>query len=63
MALAGGMAAADEGMGTFNNFSAAQVEQKYGFAPPAGGLDHLRLASVRIAGGCSASVVSPGGLV
>ena len=63
MALAGGMAAADEGMWTFNNFPAAQVEQKYGFAPSTAWLDHLRLASVRIAGGCSASVVSPGGLV
>ncbi len=54
---------ADEGMWTFNNFPAAKVEQTYGFKPTQEWLDHLRLASVRIAGGCSASVVSANGLV
>ena len=54
---------ADEGMWTFNDFPAAKVEQAYGFAPDQAWLDHLRLASVRIAGGCSASVVSADGLV
>ena len=63
LALSGSMAFADEGMWTFNNFPADKVQQKYGFAPTAAWLDHLRLASVRIAGGCSASVVSPAGLV
>jgi len=53
----------DEGMWTFNQFPAATVKAKYGFEPTQAWLDHLRLASVRIAGGCSASVVSPGGLV
>jgi len=53
----------DEGMWTFNQFPAANVKAKYGFEPTQAWLDHLRLASVRIAGGCSASVVSPGGLV
>ncbi|MBC7939072.1 MAG: S46 family peptidase [Chitinophagaceae bacterium] len=63
LTLIAGTALADEGMWTFNNFPGAKVQQKYGFAPTAAWLDHLRLASVRIAGGCSASVVSPGGLV
>lgn len=53
----------DEGMWTFNQFPAATVKAKYGFEPTQLWLDHLRLASVRIAGGCSASVVSPDGLV
>src|SRR4051812_35904047 len=56
-------AAADEGMWTFNNFPAEKVKAKYGWAPDKAWLDHVRLASVRIAGGCSASVVSPDGLV
>ena len=54
---------ADEGMWTFNNFPAAKVGQAYGFTPDAAWLDHLRLASVRLAGGCSGSVVSDQGLV
>ena len=54
---------ADEGMWTFNDFPSAKVQQKYGFALTQQWLDHLRLASVRIAGGCSASVVSASGLV
>ena len=63
LTLFGGVAVADEGMWTFNNFPAAKVQQKYGFAPSTAWLDRLRLASVRMAGGCSASVVSPSGLV
>jgi hypothetical protein len=54
---------ADEGMWTFNNFPAAKVGQAYGFAPDQAWLDHVRMASVRIAGGCSASLVSAQGLV
>jgi len=49
----------DEGMWTLNQFPAAAVKAKYGFEPTQAWLDHVRLASVRIAGGCSASVVSP----
>src|SRR5512137_2306261 len=56
-------ALADEGMWTFNNFPAAKVKAKYGFEPSKDWLDNLRLSSVRIAGGCSASVVSADGLV
>jgi hypothetical protein len=54
---------ADEGMWTFNNFPSAKVVQAYGFTPDQAWLDHLRMASVRIAGGCSASLVSASGLV
>ena len=54
---------ADEGMWTFNNFPSEKVKQRYGFEPSQDWLDHLRLASVRIAGGCSASIVSASGLV
>ena len=54
---------ADEGMWTFNNFPSDKVQQAYGFRPGQAWLDHIRLASVRIAGGCSASVVSAEGLV
>jgi len=56
-------ALADEGMWTFNNFPSAQVKKKYGFEPTKEWLDQVRLASVRIAGGCSASLVSADGLV
>jgi hypothetical protein len=62
-ALCAAPALADEGMWTYNNFPAAKVKAKYGFEPTKDWLDHLRLASVRIAGGCSASVVSADGLV
>ncbi|MBN8225968.1 S46 family peptidase [Corallococcus macrosporus] len=56
-------ALADEGMWTFNNFPAAKVKEKYGFQPDQQWLDKLRLGAVRLAGGCSASFVSPDGLV
>lgn len=54
---------ADEGMWTFNNFPSADVKKKYAFEPTKEWLDQTRLASVRIAGGCSASLVSSDGLV
>ncbi|MFP2929419.1 S46 family peptidase [Pyxidicoccus sp. 3LG] len=56
-------ALADEGMWTYNNFPAAKVKEKYGFEPSAQWLDKVRLSSARLAGGCSASFVSPEGLV
>ena len=56
-------AVADEGMWTFDNFPAAKVASAYGFTPSAAFLEHLRKSSVRIAGGCSASFISPQGLV
>src|ERR1700723_2222629 len=56
-------AAADEGMWTFDNFPSKTVGAKYGFAPSPDWLDHVRLSSLRIAGGCSASFIFPQGLV
>jgi hypothetical protein len=56
-------AGADEGMRTFDNFPSKTVEAKYGFAPSQSWLDHVRASSLRIAGGCSASFISPNGLV
>src|SRR6202171_2254120 len=56
-------ALADEGMWTFDNFPAAAVKQKYGVTIDQKWLDHVRASAVRLAGGCSASVVSPNGLV
>ncbi len=57
------VARADEGMWTFNGFPADRVQKSYGFAPDQAWLDHARLASVRLAQGCSASFVSASGLV
>jgi hypothetical protein len=54
---------ADEGMWTFNNFPSQKVGAKYAFTPSQAWLDHVRLSSLHIAGGCSASFISPTGLV
>lgn len=54
---------ADEGMWTYDNFPAAKMRAKYGWAPDAAWLNHAQLASIRLAQGCSASLVSPDGLV
>jgi len=56
-------ALADEGMWTFDNFPAAKMRAKYGWAPDAAWLEHARLGSIRLTLGCSASLVSPDGLV
>ncbi|QRN92852.1 S46 family peptidase [Archangium violaceum] len=56
-------ALADEGMWTYNNFPAAKVKEKYGFEPSQAWLDKVRLSSAKFGGGCSASFVSPNGLV
>src|SRR5271168_3188819 len=64
MAVAAAIPAlADEGMWTFDNFPAAKMRAKYGWAPDAAWLDHARLSSIRLALGCSASLVSSDGLV
>ncbi|HOU52312.1 MAG TPA: S46 family peptidase [Myxococcota bacterium] len=57
------LARADEGMWLFNDFPSDLVKSRYGFAPDARWLEKARLASVRLAGGCSGSFVSPEGLV
>src|ERR1700721_181188 len=56
-------AVADEGMWTFDNFPTAKMRAKYGWAPDAAWLKHAQLSSIRLAQGCSASLVSPEGLV
>jgi hypothetical protein len=55
--------AVDEGMWLTNDFPSKRVADKYGFEPTPAWLDHVRSSSVRLAGGCSASIVSPSGLV
>ena len=56
-------ARADEGMWTFNNFPTEKVLRAYGFVPDQKWLDHVRLSSIRLARGCSSSLVSANGLV
>lgn len=56
------LAAADEGMWLYNEFPAAKVKSRYGFAPDSKWLDHVRLSSVRFNNGGSGSFVSPDGL-
>ncbi|MFC7377012.1 S46 family peptidase [Brevundimonas sp. GCM10030266] len=55
-------AKADEGMWTYDNFPIATVNQRYGTRIDQQWLDRVRNASVRIQG-CSASFVSPEGLI
>jgi hypothetical protein len=56
-------ATAEEGMWTFDAFPAARVREQYGWAPDKPWLDRVQAAAVRLTGGCSASFVSPQGLV
>ena len=56
-------ARADEGMWLLNEFPVAKVQAAYGFAPSQAWLDKVRLGSIRLANGCSASLVSTRGLV
>jgi S1-C subfamily serine protease len=56
-------ATGDEGMWTFDNPPLRQWKDRYGFVPPDGWLEHLRLASVRLNDGGSGSFVSADGLV
>jgi len=53
---------ADEGMWTFDDFPAQAIKTKYAIDIDRKWLDRLRAASVRL-NGCSASIVSPDGLV
>jgi hypothetical protein len=50
-------------MWTFENPPLAYLEEEYGFTPSDDWLASLRLASLRFGGGCSASFVSPKGLI
>src|SRR5260370_38430235 len=53
---------AGEGLWPYNQFPIDTVKQKLGFEVEPAFLDHLRLASVKLAGG-SGSFVSPAGLL
>jgi hypothetical protein len=61
--LAAGHAQADEGMWTYDNFPSAKVRRAYGVEIDQAWLNRVRQASVRLTSGCSASLVSPQGLV
>lgn len=61
--LVSASARAEEGMWLFTDFPSEEVKKAYGFGPDAKWLQKVRLGSVRLAGGCSASFVSPQGLV
>ena len=54
---------ADEGMWTIDAFPTAKMKAAYGWAPDQAWLDKVRGAAVRLTGGCSASFVSPAGLI
>lgn len=55
--------AADEGLWTFDNPPAQQLQQRYGFTPTQAWLDHVRLSAVRLNDGGSGAFVSPHGLL
>lgn len=56
-------ALADEGMWTFDNPPRAMIAEKYGVTLDAAWLDRVRLATVRLEGGCTGSFISTDGLV
>jgi len=56
-------ARADEGMWTFDAFPTAKMRADYGWAPGQAWLDRVRLANVRLTGGCSSSFVSGAALI
>ncbi|HSL19988.1 MAG TPA: S46 family peptidase [Vicinamibacterales bacterium] len=61
-ALCAGVAA-DEGMWTFDNFPRGEVAKKYGVQTGDQWLERLQNAVIRLESGCTASFVSPDGLV
>ena len=63
LALAAASALADEGMWTLDNLPLAALQERYGFVPPPGWVDHVMRGCVRIGDGGSGSFVSPRGLV
>ena len=63
IALPFAAARADEGMWTFDAFPTTKMQAEYGWAPDQAWLDKVRLANVRLTGGCSASFVSGEGLI
>jgi len=58
-----GLAHGDEGMWTYDAFPTEKVKAAYSASPDQAWLDRVQRLSVRLDGGCSASVVSKEGLV
>jgi hypothetical protein len=58
-----GLAAADEGMWTIDNFPSGQVADKYDVEIDDGWLRSAQLATTRLENGCTGSFASPDGLV
>ena len=54
---------AAQGMWPLSNLPVTALQRRFGFTPTAKWIRHVQLASVRLAGGCSGSFVSPHGLV
>ncbi len=54
---------ADEGMWTFDNPPRATIAEKYGVTLSDAWLDHVRLSTVRLEGGCTGSFISADGLI
>jgi hypothetical protein len=63
MSVAASTVFADEGMWTFDNLPAKQLQERYQFVASKQWLQHLQLSSVRLADGGSGSFVSPDGLL
>lgn len=63
VALAVGLASADEGMWVYNQLPTKLLKDRYGFEPPPGWAEHLMRSSVRFNSGGSGSFVSSTGLV
>jgi hypothetical protein len=63
VATPAGRLTADEGMWTFDNPPAKHLKERYGFTFTPEWLEHVRLSSVRVNDGGSASFVSADGLV
>lgn len=61
--LAVAAAHAGEGMWTLDNLPTQTLKQQFDFTPSAQWIEHVQHASVRLAGGCSGSFVSPDGLL
>jgi hypothetical protein len=61
--MLGPAAIAAEGMWTLDNLPKAELKKRYDFEPDQAWVDKVMKASVRLAGGCSGSFVSPDGLV
>jgi hypothetical protein len=61
--IAAGLGHGAEGMWTLDRLPLEALQREHGFAPDAAWIERTMKASVRLAGGCSGSFVSPDGLV